>query len=106
MNPSQVGGYIAMNHFRVDASRADEFEQGWRTRESYLRDVPGFREFHLLRGPLEDGAQLYASHSVWTDEPAFRAWTESESFRKAHAQGGTKGLILGPPRFVGWQVVL
>jgi heme-degrading monooxygenase HmoA len=98
--------YIAMNQFRVDAARASEFERVWSDRQSYLGEVPGFREFHLLRGPLEEGAQLYASHTVWESEATFRAWTESESFRKAHAQGGTKGLILGPPKFTGWQVVL
>lgn len=98
--------YIAMNHFRVVPERAAEFEERWRTRETYLAEVPGFRDFHLLRGPLEEGAQLYASHSTWEDEAAFRAWTESESFRRAHAQGSVAGVLLGPPRFVGWTVVL
>jgi heme-degrading monooxygenase HmoA len=98
--------YIAMNHFRVVPARAAEFEERWRTRETYLAEVPGFREFHLLRGPLEEDAQLYASHSTWDDEATFRAWTESESFRRAHAQGSVAGVLLGPPRFVGWTVVL
>jgi heme-degrading monooxygenase HmoA len=98
--------YIAMNHFRVDPNGTSAFEQAWRDRQSFLAGTPGFREFHLLRGPIEEGAQLYVSHSVWDDEATFRAWTESESFRKAHAQGGTKGMLLGPPKFVGWQVVL
>lgn len=99
-----------MNQFRVAPARGDEFERAWRERESYLAGVPGFREFHLLRGPLDgEGvaqARLYASHTVWQDEAAFRAWTESDAFRKAHAQGGkTVPLLLGPPRFTGWQVV-
>lgn len=99
--------YIAMNHFRVHPERTEEFERNWRERESYLTEVPGFREFHLLRGPLEDGARLYASHSVWDSEQAFVNWTNSEAFRKAHAQGrSTVGTLLGPPRFVGWTVVL
>ncbi len=99
--------YIAMNHFRVAPERREEFERGWRERETYLHDVPGFQSFHLLRGPEEDGAVAYASHTVWRDEAAFRAWTESEAFRKAHAAGrSTAGVILGPPRFVGWTAVL
>ena len=99
--------YIAMNHFRVAPERCDEFESGRRERETYLRDVPGFETFHLLKGPEEDAARLYASYTVWRDEAAFRAWTESEAFHKAHRQGrSTAGTILGPPRFVGWQVVL
>jgi heme-degrading monooxygenase HmoA len=68
--------------------------------------VDGFQEFHLLRGPEEEGAVLYASHTVWRDEAAFAAWRDSEAFRKAHAQGSVAGLLLGPPRFVGWRCVL
>jgi heme-degrading monooxygenase HmoA len=97
--------YIAMNHFRVKPEASEQFEQRWRDRETYLEGVPGFREFRLLRGPVEDGAQLYASHSIWDGEGVFRAWTESESFRKAHAQGSVAGILLGPPKFVGWEVV-
>ena len=99
--------YIVMNHFRVDPARMADFEEAWRNRQSFLAEVPGFEQFHLLRGPEEDGARLYASHTIWSDEAAFRAWTESEAFRKAHAQGGkTTGTLLGPPKFVGWTTVL
>src|SRR5512133_2163403 len=99
--------FIAMNQFRVAPARCEDFERGWRERETYLKDVPGFEQFHLLRGPEEEGARLYASHTVWRDEGAFKAWTESEAFRKAHGQArSTAGTILGPPRFLGWQVVL
>ena len=98
--------YIAMNNFHVHPERAAEFEGAWRNRESYLAGVPGFREFHLLRGPVDDtGARLFASHTVWEDEASFRAWTESEAFRKAHAQGKVGDLLAAPPRFVGWEVV-
>ena len=98
--------YIAMNNFRVRPERAADFESAWASRESYLADVPGFREFHLLRGPIDEGGQrLYASHTVWEDEASFRAWTESEAFRKAHAQGKVSNLLAGPPRFIGWEVV-
>jgi heme-degrading monooxygenase HmoA len=98
--------YIAMNHFRVKPGSGAEFERVWRDRKSYLSEVPGFQSFHLLRGSVEEGAELYASHTVWTDEAAFKAWTESEAFRKAHAQGGkTVQYLIGPPRFVGWEAV-
>ncbi len=99
--------YIAMNQFRVAPDRCEEFERGWRERETYLADVPGYQAFHLLKGPEEDGARLYASHTVWRDEAAFVAWTQSEAFRRAHGQArSSAGTILGPPRFVGWSVVL
>jgi heme-degrading monooxygenase HmoA len=98
--------YIAMNNFRVKPDKTTEFEQAWRERQSFLSEVPGFEQFHLLRGPVDGDAQLYASHTVWKDEAAFKAWTESEAFRKAHAQGGkTVSFLMGPPRFLGWQSV-
>ncbi len=98
--------YIAMNHFRVIPEKAADFERAWRERESFLKEVPGFEAFHLLRGAVEESAQLYASHTVWASEAAFKAWTESEAFRKAHSQGGrTVAYLMGPPRFVGWQSV-
>jgi heme-degrading monooxygenase HmoA len=99
--------YIAMNQFRVKPDKTAEFEQAWRDRETFLAQVPGFKTFHLLKGPLEDGAQIYASHTVWADEKSFRDWTESEAFRKAHSQGGkTVAFLMGPPRFTGWEAVL
>jgi heme-degrading monooxygenase HmoA len=98
--------YIAMNHFRVAKDQTLTFEQAWRDRTSYLAEVPGFQQFHLLRGPEEGEARLYASHTVWKDEGSFRAWTESDAFRKAHAQGGkSAGTLLGPPKFIGWEAV-
>ena len=99
--------FIAMNRFRIASGHETDFEELWRKRESYLDDVPGFRQFHLLRGPAEDGATLYASHSVWSSRAAFEAWTNSESFQKAHAQArAPRGTYLEHPRFEGFDVVL
>ena len=99
--------YIAMNRFRIAEGREEVFEEIWRKRDSQLDGVPGFRDFHLLRGETEDGATLFASHTVWESEEAFRAWTKSESFRKAHANAqAPQGTYLDHPRFEGFQVVL
>lgn len=99
--------YIAMNRFRVALGREEDFEKHWRSRESYLDEVPGFSEFHLLRGPSDEEATLYASHSVWETGEAFQAWTESEQFHKVHARARTpKGTLLGHPMFEGFQVIL
>ncbi len=99
--------FIAMNRFRIALGREEGFETLWRQRESYLDDVPGFQEFHLLRGPSDEEATLYASHSVWASRADFDAWTESESFRKAHAQArAPQGTYLGHPRFEGFEVIL
>lgn len=99
--------YIAMNRFRVTPGREEVFEEHWRNRESYLDEVPGFTEFHLLRGATAEECTTYISHSVWESEQAFIDWTESEAFRKAHAQArAPKGTYLGPPQFEGFEVIL
>ena len=99
--------FIAMNRFRIARGREEVFEELWRKRESYLDGVPGFREFHLLRGPSDEQATLYASHSEWESRAAFEAWTESESFVKAHRQArAPEGTYLGHPNFEGFEVIL
>jgi heme-degrading monooxygenase HmoA len=99
--------YIAMNRFKVAKGREAEFEEMWMTRDSYLNEVPGFLEFHLLRGPERDDHRLYTSHSMWESYDAFQNWTRSEAFRKAHANAGTttEGVTLEAPAFEGFEVV-
>src|SRR5258707_12763116 len=57
--------YIAMNRFRVAKGSEAAFEQVWMSRDSHLDKVPGFIEFHLLKGPEAEDHTLYASHTVW-----------------------------------------
>ncbi len=98
--------FIAMNRFRVQHGSEDEFERIWLQREVHLDTVPGFVEFHLLRGPRNDDHTLYSSHTVWRSHEAFEAWTRSEAFRKAHQGAGAgKPLYLGHPQFEGFEVL-
>ena len=98
--------FIAMNRFSVKRGGEADFEKVWTTRESYLENVPGFRSFHLLRGPERDDHTLYASHSKWVSRAAFDAWTRSEAFRRAHQDAGrNKPLYHGHPEFEGFEVV-
>ena len=95
--------FIAMNRFKVKKGSEADFEQVWLSRETHLEDVPGFLEFHLLKGPERDDHVLYASHSLWRSQGDFEAWTRSEAFRKAHARAGEgKPLYLGHPEFEGF----
>ena len=72
--------YIAMNRFRVRKGAEADFEAVWLNREIHLDRVPGFVEFHLLRGPEREDHVLYSSHTVWRSEADFVAWTRSEAF--------------------------
>ena len=102
--------YIAMNRFKVSPGSEAAFEQMWTSRDSYLKEVPGFMEFHLLRGPVRDDHVLYSSHTIWADHAAFEGWTKSEAFRAAHRNAGSAGrgdtpLYAGRPEFEGFEVV-
>ena len=96
-----------MNRFAVRKGAEAEFEEVWRNRDSHLAGVPGFVEFHLLKGPERDDHTLYASHSVWRSRAAFEAWTRSEAFRAAHRDAGSnKPLYNGHPQLEAFDVVL
>jgi heme-degrading monooxygenase HmoA len=98
--------FIAMNRFRVAKGSEAAFEQVWSSRDTHLHKVPGFVEFHLLKGPEAEDHTLYASHTVWKSRAVFEAWTRSEAFRAAHQSAGSnKPLYLGHPQFEGFEVV-
>ncbi|MEM6481060.1 MAG: antibiotic biosynthesis monooxygenase [Pseudomonadota bacterium] len=101
--------YIAMNRFRVKTGHESQFEEVWRTRESYLKSMKGFREFRLLRGPESDEFCLYSSHVIWDSKDDFAAWTKSQNFRDAHKNAGNSGMtgaLMGPPQFEGFETIL
>jgi heme-degrading monooxygenase HmoA len=98
--------FIAMNRFKVIKGSEAAFESVWLSRDSYLDKVPGFVEFHLLKGPEAEDHTLYASHTVWTSRATFDAWTKSEAFRAAHHKAGeNKPLYLGHPQFEGFETI-
>ncbi|MBK05504.1 MAG: antibiotic biosynthesis monooxygenase [Deltaproteobacteria bacterium] len=99
--------FIAMNRFHIHKGFEEGFEKLWRERDSYLDEVPGFREFHLLKGPEGDESTLYSSHTVWESKAAFEAWIDSDAFRKAHKNAkAPEGTYVGPPQFEAFEVVL
>lgn len=101
--------YIAMNRFKIAPGHEADFETMWKTRESRLKEVPGFREFRLLKGPEGEGYTLYSSHVIWDSRADFEAWTKSEAFRAAHKDAGnrsTQSAMMGPPEFEGFETVL
>ena len=98
--------YIAMNRFQVARGNEDAFQTIWTSRDTFLAEVPGFVEFHLLRGPTLEDHTLFSSHTVWRSHGDFEAWTKSEAFRNAHRNAGdNKPLYIGRPRFEGFEVV-
>ena len=96
-----------MNRFKIVKGREMDFEEIWRNRETKLDDVPGFQNFHLVRGNSEETHTLYASHSTWDSQNDFVNWTKSEAFRLAHKGAGKHSdLYVGHPIFEGFEVVV
>ena len=97
--------FIAMNRFRVAKGSEEAFEQVCLSRDSHLEKVPGFVEFHLLKGSEAEDYTLDASHTIWESRAVFEAWTKSEAFRAAHSRAGdNKPLYLDHPQFEGFEV--
>ena len=72
--------FIAINRFRVKRGAEGAFEKVWLSRDSYLDRVPGFVEFHLLKGPEGEDHTLYASHTVWQSKAASSHGPNRRSF--------------------------
>src|SRR3546814_7873645 len=70
--------FIAMNRFQVLPGEEKAFENVWLSRDTFLEGVPGFVEFHLLRGPSADDHTLYSSHTIWRSREDFEDWTRSD----------------------------
>ncbi|WP_170426772.1 antibiotic biosynthesis monooxygenase family protein [Ruegeria arenilitoris] len=101
--------FIAMNRFKVRLGSEADFETVWKDRESRLKELPGFQEFRLLKGPEGEDYRLYSSHVIWDSRSDFEAWTKSEQFRDAHKNAGnskTQYALMGPPQFEGFETVL
>ena len=99
--------YIAMNRFKIINGHEKEFENVWKTRDTFLDKVPGFIKFNLIKGKQGEEFTLYASHSLWNSQKYFIEWTQSESFRNAHKNAGkNKKLYVGHPEFEGFEIVI
>ncbi|HJP13344.1 MAG: antibiotic biosynthesis monooxygenase [Nitrospinota bacterium] len=96
--------YIVMNRFQVAEGREGEFEEIWRTRDSYLKEVDGFREFNLLRGEGGD----FISHTIWESKSAFEGWVGSDAFHKAHSRASETppDIFAGPAKVSMYDVLM
>ena len=100
--------FIAMNRFQVNQGKEPDFEAMWKTRETYLNEVPGFVSFSLLRNWLTSEARTteYISHSTWHSREDFEAWTKSEQFTRGHAQGSVQGVLATHPEVSLYETIL
>jgi heme-degrading monooxygenase HmoA len=75
---------VKINAIEVAPERGPELEERFAKRAAEVEKMPGFLGFELLR-PVE-GETRYFVYTRWETEEAFRAWVESSSFTRGHAQ--------------------
>ena len=96
-----------MNRFKIISGKEETFEEIWKSRDTHLENVPGFKKFNLIKGSEQENYRLYASHSLWETEDDFVNWTKSEAFREAHKGAGQHSdIYLGHPEFEGFEIIL
>ena len=96
-----------MNRFKIISGKEETFEEIWKSRDTHLENVPGFKKFNLIKSESSETYTLYASHSEWETKQDFINWTKSEAFRMAHKNAGEhKTVYLDHPQFEGFEVVI
>lgn len=84
---------VVANRISVAPGYEQAFEQRFAERESHLREVPGFIRNLVLR-PMQGSP--YVVVTFWQDMASFEAWTQSESFRQAHARPSSPEMYTAP----------
>ena len=42
--------FVAMNRFKIVKGKENDFVNVWKNRDSFLENVPGFKNFNLVKG--------------------------------------------------------
>ncbi len=85
--------YVVMNRLTVPREQASKLEEGFAHSTDRMREIPGCLNFNLLKEEGVTGDAVYLAMTAWESESAFRAWTESDAFRRAHANAGQSGAM-------------
>ena len=84
-----------MNSLPVREGAADRVVARFAESRGYVQDFPGFVSMEVLKSADEDEVLVVTR---WRDREAFDGWVASEEFSRAHARGGTEGLLTGHPK--------
>lgn len=83
----QESGFVVMNNIPVTEEGTAVFEDRFKQRQQNVESMPGFQAFRLLR-PKK--GNTYVVLTQWASEDDFENWKNSDQFKKAHKDGGTK----------------
>lgn len=92
-----------MNSLPVNEGAADEVVERFSGSRGHVQDFPGFVSMEVLKSAEEDEVLVVTR---WRDRAAFDAWVQSEEFARAHARGGTQGLLRGHPKMSSYEVAV
>ena len=97
--------FVVANRIYVAPGSEPAFEERFRTRPRQVEQAAGFIRSEVLR-PISEGSP-YVVLTHWQDEASFRRWTETPSFRAAHASPRQpEGMFSQPNAFEMHEVAL
>lgn len=103
---------VVSNRIPVAAGHEAAFEERFRDRAGLVEHHPGFVRMEFLRpkpvemhGKPQGGSQHDVVLTYWMSEADFVGWTESEDFRRAHANRSPKEMFAGPNVFEMHEVI-
>ncbi len=103
---------VVSNRIPVAAGQEAAFEERFRKRAGLIENHPGFVRLEILRptsiemhGGAMGGSPYYVVLTYWRSKTDFLRWTESDDFRKAHADRPPKEMFAGPNVFEMHEVI-
>jgi heme-degrading monooxygenase HmoA len=103
---------VVSNRIPVAPGQEEAFERRFRERAGLVDRRPGFHRMEILRpkrleirGAPMGGSEYYVVLTYWESAEAFRAWTESQDFRRAHADRPPREMFAGPNLFEMHEVI-
>lgn len=91
-----------VNRIRVAPGHEAAFEERFRSRAGLVEHSPGFIRNLVLR-PIQ--GETYLVMTWWQDQASFEAWTQSDSFKQAHASPPPREMFAGPSQLEIHEVV-
>ncbi len=93
--------YIALFSVEVEPGHESVFVERFQKRARFVDKAKGFCGLFVLQHQRD--ANKFVVMTLWQDEANFRAWVNSEEFRKGHGQGN---LPVRQMQLDGYKVVL
>ena len=94
-----------MNRIPVNPEYAEAFEERFSDRAALVAGMDGCISFQLMRPTKAEDP--YVVMTFWKSQAHFKAWTQSEEFKKGHARAGRlpREAFLGHPKIEVMEII-